>query len=314
VEFVKGSLEMTRKAPYALNLKPRVVTYQVAFDAAPLEKADYMEWNNLFTLFLELEKNPDSKETANRIAALSGKFQFGKSLQLRAFGQGSRKSLWSFNPKAAAAEQLLASGDVLKYTFAELPKNAGVPFVAVTTTIASEAFATVPAQRKDFKELLATTDFWPVADPELQDLAKRITENCRTDEEKVVAILKWLIPGTHLKFGGPVTGSRYGVKAVLKQGFGHCWDFSDCFVTLSRAAGVPARQVSGWLYGQCGHIWAEVLIDGKNWQQVDPTAGMSCTTDYIPFMTSETGEGSLVYLSMPKIKIVDPTVKGKGIP
>jgi len=52
----------------------------------------------------------------------------------------------------------------------------------------------------------------------------------------------------------------------------HSW-LSRFAVTLARAAGVPTRQVGGWLYGASGHIWAEVLIEGTGWQQVDPTGG-----------------------------------------
>ncbi len=75
-------------------------------------------------------------------------------------------------------------------------------------------------------------------------LAKRITSGCKTKEDKVSAILRWLSPGKNIKFGGPMTGSRYGVKKTLAQGFGQCWDFSDCFITLCRGSGVPCRQVA----------------------------------------------------------------------
>ena len=99
--------------------------------------------------------------------------------------------------------------------------------------------------------------------------------------------------------------SRYGVKPTLEQGFGRCWDFSDLFVTLCRAAGIPCRQVAGWLYGQSGHVWAEVLVEDKGWQQVDPSAGMACGSDYIPWFTTETGAMPILYLSMPVIEPVD---------
>jgi transglutaminase-like putative cysteine protease len=119
----------------------------------------------------------------------------------------------------------------------------------------------------------------------------------------VAAILDWLVPGKNLKYGGQALGSRYGVKNVLKQRFGRCWDFSDCFVTLCRAVGVPCRQVMGWLHGESGHVWAEVLIEGKGWRQVDPTAGMGCDCRYIPYLASEAGPVSLVYVSAVNIKI-----------
>jgi transglutaminase-like putative cysteine protease len=68
-----------------------------------------------------------------------------------------------------------------------------------------------------------------------------------------------------------------------KQGF--CEHFSSAFVFLMRAAGVPARVVTGYLGGELNpvdsiitvrqsdaHAWAEVLLPGRGWVRVDPTA------------------------------------------
>jgi len=96
---------------------------------------------------------------------------------------------------------------------------------------------------------------------------------------------------------------------VLDQKFGHCWDFSDVFVTLCRASDIPARQVTGWLHGLSGHVWAEVLVDGNAWKPVDPTSGIRCGSDYIPFMSSADGEISLLYLSEVEIEIVSSKLR-----
>ena len=68
-----------------------------------------------------------------------------------------------------------------------------------------------------------------------------------------------------------------------KRGF--CGHFASAFVALMRAAGVPARVVTGYQGGEWNpvggyyivrqsdaHAWAEVWIDGRGWQRVDPTA------------------------------------------
>jgi hypothetical protein len=90
----------------------------------------------------------------------------------------------------------------------------------------------------------------------------------------------------------------------LDQKFGHCWDFSDCFVTLARAAGVPSRQVAGWLYAASGHVWAEFYREGQGWQQVDPTGGgkLPCGIYHIPYFTTEDGEMPVLYVAMPLIE------------
>jgi transglutaminase-like putative cysteine protease len=165
----------------------------------------------------------------------------------------------------------------------------------------------VPTTLKAGRTLLSSTEFFPSNDPEIIALAAKITTGKRTTEDKVRAILEWLAPGKNIKFGGPVTGSRWGVKKVLKQKFGQCWDFSDCFITLCRASGVPCRQVGGWLYGASGHIWAEYLDEGKGWKQVDATGAGKLNSGiyHIPYFTSETGEMPILYVSMPTIEIVE---------
>ena len=92
---------------------------------------------------------------------------------------------------------------------------------------------------------------------------------------------------------------------VIEQGYGHCWDYTDVFITLCRAANIPARQVCGWLNGVSGHIWAEVYIPDTGWVSVDPTASwLGTSEDYIPFVISENGRMPFVYWSTPVIEKV----------
>ncbi|MEO8203495.1 MAG: DUF3488 and transglutaminase-like domain-containing protein [Betaproteobacteria bacterium] len=68
-----------------------------------------------------------------------------------------------------------------------------------------------------------------------------------------------------------------------KRGF--CEHFASAFVVLMRAAGVPARVVTGYQGGEFNpldgyltvrqseaHAWAEVYVAGSGWVRVDPTA------------------------------------------
>jgi transglutaminase-like putative cysteine protease len=107
-------------------------------------------------------------------------------------------------------------------------------------------------------------------------------------------------------YDGPV-GSRHGVPRVLSQRFGRCWDKSDLFVTLARAAGIPARQVAGWVPPlDAGHVWAEVQIAGEGWIPVDPTcAWLGTSVDYLPFFATEDGTMSVLQLRKPTIRRVE---------
>jgi transglutaminase-like putative cysteine protease len=66
---------------------------------------------------------------------------------------------------------------------------------------------------------------------------------------------------------------------------GFCGHYASAFVSLMRAAGVPARVVTGYLGGEWNpvggyfvirqsdaHSWAEVWLEGHGWVRVDPTA------------------------------------------
>jgi transglutaminase-like putative cysteine protease len=294
VEFVGKDARLVERAYLELGFKPPRRTYDVSFHAAPVVKCDYMAWNKMYVAFLA----PEPAEA--RVRELAKSFTFGDQIRLRNHGLGGEASSYSFTPRPRNTRPE-ADGEVTAYSFAELPRKHGVPQVAVTAVVSSEAFALTPSSRKAGPELLGPTEFWPSTDAEVVALAKRITGERADPGEKVAAILGWFVPGRNVRYDGKITGSRYGTKTVLKQGYGHCWDFSDCFVTLCRASGVPCRQVLGWVHGLSGHVWAEVLVEGKGWRQVDPTAGMGCDTRYVPLVATETGAMPMVYTSAVRV-------------
>lgn len=80
----------------------------------------------------------------------------------------------------------------------------------------------------------------------------------------------------------PVDGFLFETKA------GFCEHFAGSFVFLMRAAGVPARVVTGYQGGEINpvdgymtvrqadaHAWAEVWLSGRGWVRVDPTAAVA---------------------------------------
>ena len=71
-----------------------------------------------------------------------------------------------------------------------------------------------------------------------------------------------------------------------KRGF--CGHYASAFAALMRAAGIPARVVTGyyggtynrfadyWIVAQSdAHAWDEVWIDGRGWMRVDPTSAIA---------------------------------------
>jgi hypothetical protein len=299
IEYVGNDAGLATKTSWELGLieKPQRVRYRVTAEVATVEKADYMSCNPLFNQFLLL-RNDAPDEVVQRIQDLSGKFTFGRSLVLRNPGSGKESATYRFEPAATAAD---GTGATVAYSFPELPNRHGVPRVTAVMDITADSTGLLETSAVPAKELTAATPFWPAEDAEVKALAQQVTRGHTTNEAKAAAILEWL--GKNMKNSGP-TGSRWGTKKALGQKFGHCWDSADCFVTLSRAAGVPARQVAGWLYGSSGHVWAEFYLEGRGWQQVDPAGGgvLRCGIYHIPWFTSESGEMPILYVSMPRIE------------
>lgn len=73
---------------------------------------------------------------------------------------------------------------------------------------------------------------------------------------------------------------------VTRRGF--CEHYAGAFVFLMRAAGIPARVVTGYQGGELNpldghlvvrqsdaHAWSEVWLEGRGWLRVDPTASVS---------------------------------------
>jgi hypothetical protein len=69
---------------------------------------------------------------------------------------------------------------------------------------------------------------------------------------------------------------------------GFCEHYSGAFTFLMRAAGVPARIVTGYLGGQYNelgeyylitqsdaHAWSEVWLEGRGWVRIDPTSAVA---------------------------------------
>ncbi len=103
---------------------------------------------------------------------------------------------------------------------------------------------------------------------------------------KIAAVVDWLRAGHSYTTKPPPRPA--GVDPVddflFSQPVGHCEFFASAAVLLLRAAGVPARYVTGFrggewnpiggyvaVRGERAHAWAEAFVDGSGWTRVDAT-------------------------------------------
>lgn len=86
----------------------------------------------------------------------------------------------------------------------------------------------------------------------------------------------------------PLLGNNPVDEFLFNTLAGFCEHYSASFTTLMRAAGIPARIVTGYQGGDFNpvgnylivrqrdaHAWAEVWIEDKGWVRVDPTAAVA---------------------------------------
>jgi protein-glutamine gamma-glutamyltransferase len=124
------------------------------------------------------------------------------------------------------------------------------------------------------------------ANPRARQLALTLREGVASDADFVEATLAYLAKGGFVYSLEPQPLGQDTVDDLLfvtREGF--CGHYASAFVDLMRAAGVPARVVTGYLGGEWNvvggyllvrqsdaHAWAEVWLPGKGWTRVDPTA------------------------------------------
>jgi transglutaminase-like putative cysteine protease len=125
--------------------------------------------------------------------------------------------------------------------------------------------------------------------PRTRAFAKGLRRQAAGDAEIVDAALKFFHTE---KFSYTLEPPPLGTHAVDEFLFdtraGFCEHYASAFVVLMRAAGIPARVVTGYQGGTINpidgylvvrqsdaHAWAEVWLAGRGWVRVDPTAAVA---------------------------------------
>jgi len=206
--------------------------------------------------------------------------------------QQSQDTHWTGNAQEAAIATGPWGARMVHARFAEGEKS---PWIEVTSRMRSQdrrhdwagTMRASTADRAALGQYLKSTELMPT-DGIVGQTARDIVGNRRTDVEKVRALFDWVVANTYRE--PKVRGCGVGdIKAMLETGNmgGKCGDINALFVGLSRAVGVPARDVYGirvarsaFGYRELGagspdvskaqHCRAEVWLDGHGWVAMDP--------------------------------------------
>jgi len=141
--------------------------------------------------------------------------------------------------------------------------------------------------KQDLKKYLTPQSYWEVEDPEIKKLAASL----KTPE----AIYNYVVDNLNYDFSKVgLSNERLGAQAVLKKkNNAICLEFTDLFIALARAAGIPARELNGFAYTENPklkplsaatdilHSWPEFYDTNKRlWVQIDPTWGKTSGVDF----------------------------------
>jgi len=122
------------------------------------------------------------------------------------------------------------------------------------------------------RHYLKGSKLWSVNDHSIQKIARGILEG----QTNIFDIVKLIFEFVNQSFTYEANGVRLPADEMIKTKRGDCSEFSDLFVTLARACGIPARVCTGYFWGLNGklegHAWCEVFTK-QGWIQLDPLHG-----------------------------------------
>ena len=128
----------------------------------------------------------------------------------------------------------------------------------------------------------------PSVDPEVANIADRLTQGAATDYDKVMAVQDYLRNSGTFLYDTEVpkrddSGALLDFLTVSQAGF--CQQFATAMAVLLREVGIPARVAVGFTSGtqsvddseswtvtnHDAHAWVEVLFNGYGWLAFEPT-------------------------------------------
>lgn len=165
----------------------------------------------------------------------------------------------------------------------QLAAGGGVDIVAqgIVKLFSKPKTKTIPIlSETDRHDYLMAQKYWEVDNPEIQALVKNLD-----DPEKIYNYVVSALTYEESRLEGDLY--RMGASAALQSPQSAvCMEFTDLFIALARAAGIPAREINGYAYtrdprrrplslarlsGDVLHSWPEYYDSEQGWIPVDPT-------------------------------------------
>jgi len=129
----------------------------------------------------------------------------------------------------------------------------------------------------------------PEGNPRSREMAQRWRAES-TDDREIIARALGIFRAEQFFYTltPPPLGANPADEFLFETREGFCEHYSSAFTVLMRAAGIPARVVTGYqggelnplgeyyiIYQSNAHAWTEVWLEGEGWVRVDPTAAVA---------------------------------------
>jgi len=125
-------------------------------------------------------------------------------------------------------------------------------------------------------------------DPRTLELAQQWRRETPDPRLLTRRFMAWLHRDFKYTISAPPVGFNATDEFLFTTRLGFCQHFSSAYAVFMRAAGVPARVVTGYVgghYNSIGdywllkhkdaHAWNEIWLEGSGWVRVDPTAAIA---------------------------------------
>jgi len=160
------------------------------------------------------------------------------------------------------------------------------PVTVVTSYDAVSHLETRADQPLSERARLVETRLPADRNPRARALALQMRARAGSDGEYARQVLDWFrTQGLEYTLEPGVTSIDSVDTTLFDSKRGFCGHFASAYANLMRAAGVPARVVTGYLGGEWNpvggyylvrqseaHAWTEVWLDERGWTRIDPTA------------------------------------------
>jgi transglutaminase-like putative cysteine protease len=197
-----------------------------------------------------------------------------QSLHLTPRRDPSQRALsWSITAPGRRLEQIDAYGNISHLLTVEQPhREIQIVVRGVIETADTEG-------RQDDGPLSPLAYLAPTAltapSDELKAFAQQAVEHVKDPRERAEALAEAVFRAVRYKPG--TSDVQDGAALAFKSGEGVCQDHAHVYLASARAAGIPARYVSGYLYSgdtseAASHAWVDVWLGPDiGWQSLDVT-------------------------------------------